>query len=144
MANPLLISRARKYVRQRATATMSSQCQITRPKDPTFDKNTGLATSGTRTTIYTGKCRVWEVTGGGVTVITEEDIAEQNTQISIPWDTSPVPIKGDYIKITSSVADSNLVNRLYLITDQAKSGELRATRRFSVKGVQESVNGYPG
>lgn len=117
---------------------MTSNCRIERSTAPAFDINTGFANAGTKTLIYTGICRVWEVTGSGTVVVSEESVYEQTTQISIPWDVSPIPIRGDYITITGSSSDTNLVNRVFEIQDQAKSGELRASRRFSVKLVQES------
>lgn len=139
--NPIQMTNARNFVRNRAPSFMTSTCTISRPKDPTFDINTGTASGGTRTTIYTGVCRVWEVTGPGVVTVGEDDIIQQTTNISIPWDTDPVPIRGDYIKIETSATDDNMVDRLFEIIDMAKSGELRATRRFSVQMVQEKVDG---
>lgn len=135
------MSKARAYVRARAAESMTSTCVITRPVDPSFAAATGLATGSEGDEVYSGICRVWEVTGGGVVVVGEDEIAQQTTNISSPWDSSPVPIKGDYIKIATSLTDTNLVGRLFMITDQAKSGELRATRRFSVMEVQEKVDG---
>ena len=139
MNNPIQMDRARAFVQSRAQDFMSTTCEIKRPHDPSFDISTGFGNAGSRSTIYTGKCRVHEVTNGPVVMIGEDEISQQNTQISIPWNADPVPIKGDYIKITASRVDTNLVGRLFVITDMAKSGELRATRRFNVSVIEERV-----
>jgi hypothetical protein len=139
MSNPIQMDRARAFIQSRAQDFMSTMCEVKRPKDPTFDITTGFGEAGTRTNIYNGKCRVHEISGGPVVMVGEDEISQQNTQISFPWDMSPVPIKGDYIKITSSRVDTNLVGRVFKITDMAKSGELRATRRFSVVMIEEVV-----
>lgn len=130
-------SRARDYVRNRATGVMQSTCRIERVNPPSFDQSTGRATSGSREVIYEGVCRLWEVSGGGMTVVNEDEIVMQNTQLSIPWDASPVPRKEDEVVITSSNTDSAVVGKRFVIDSSAKAGELRATRRFAVRGYQK-------
>ncbi len=72
-----------------------------------------------------------------MTVVGEDGVYEQTTRVSLPWNVAPVPVRGDYIKITESVTDSHLVGQVFEITDQAKSGELRPSRAYSVHTVQE-------
>lgn len=129
---------ARNYVRRKATAQMTATCRIERVEGPTVDPATLRATSGARTTIYEGRCRVWEVTGGGTFMVGEEEYGLQNTNLSIPWDADPVPRKDDEGVILTSPYDPDMVGRRFQINDTAKAGDLRATRRFQVKMLQEN------
>jgi hypothetical protein len=61
----------------------------------------------------------------------------QSTQLSIPWNTSPVPRKDDEVEIITSPQDPEMVGKRFVIDSSAKTGELRATRRFSVRGYQK-------
>lgn len=133
----LISGYAINYVRDRATATMRYTCRIERVNPPVFDNVTGTATSGTRSLIYEGPCRVWEVAGGGAVVVGEDDIIMQSTQLSIPWSASPVPRKEDEVTITIAPTDAEMVGKRFVIDSSAKAGELRATRRFAVRGYQQ-------
>jgi hypothetical protein len=137
MMQTLWMTKAREYVRSRAQWWMSAECIIERNIAPVFDIGTGLATGQDKTLIYEGKCRVWELTTGGQVLVNEQSIEMQNTQLSIPWDFGPVPIVDDLVTITDSATDTNMVGRMFEIIDMVKSGELRATRRFSVHLIQE-------
>lgn len=128
--------RALEYVRARASSVMQATCRIERVNKPSFDQASGTATAGSRTTIYEGKCRIWEASGGGPIMIGEEDIDMQSTQLSIPWDTHPVPIRHDEVLILSHNTDPDLVGKRFMIDSSAKAGELRATRRFLIRGYQ--------
>lgn len=139
MSQLLWMDNARAYVRSRTQWWMSAECIIERAIAPVFSIDTGLATGQIKTQIYTGPCRIWELTTGGQVLVNEQSIEMQNTQISIPWDVSPIPFVDDLITITSSITDSNMEGRVFEIIDTAKSGELRATRRFSVHLIQEKT-----
>jgi hypothetical protein len=130
-----ITSLARGYVRSRATAVMEYTCRIERLERPTYDDTSLIATSGTRTTIYEGVCRIWELASSGVVHLGEVDVTVQSTQLSIPWDTSPVPMKEDEVLILSAPQDSELIGARFIIRSSAKAGELRATRRFAVDRV---------
>jgi hypothetical protein len=130
-------SRARAYVRRRATAQMYATCVIERVDEGLWDPLSNLVTAGGRTVIYTGVCRVWELSGPQPVDIGDDQIVLQSTNISIPWDVNPVPHRDDEVKILGSAVDFDLVGRRYRILDEAKSGDLRATRRFLVHGVEE-------
>ena len=136
MTNPIT-ENAINYVRSKATDVMSSECIIERVTPPGFNTTTGTATPGSRSTIYEGPCRVWEVTSGAPVLIAEDEVTMQSTQLSIPWDTSPVPRKNDEVEITSSRTDAFLVGKRFQIDSSAKAGEMRATRRFAVKALQK-------
>jgi hypothetical protein len=128
---------ALKYVRARATDAMTYVCRIERVAKPTYDETTLIASTGSRTTIYEGACRIWEVTGPGVVMLGEEEYSTQTTNLSIPWNTSPVPIRHDEGVITESDLDPIMVGKRFVILDVAKSGQLRATRRFTIQLKQE-------
>jgi hypothetical protein len=131
------MTNARAYVRSRTQWWMSAECIIERRKSPIFQTNTGYAIGPAKEAVYEGKCRIWEITTGGQVLIGEQSIEMQNTQISIPWDIDPIPIVDDLVTITDCATDVNMIGRMFEIIDTAKSGELRATRRFSVHMVQE-------
>jgi len=125
-------STALAYVRERATGMMNSVCRIERVKRPSFNQETGTAVPGQKTTIYEGPCRIWEVSGGGPIMIAEDEVVTQNTQLSIPWGTNPVPERDDEVQIIEAPTDFSLVGKRFAIESSAKAGDLRATRRFNV------------
>lgn len=131
-------SRARRYVQARATAHMYSTCIIERVGAPVFSDVTGIATAGARVQIYEGVCRIWEVSGAQPLAVGEDTLTLQSTNLSIPWDVEVVPRRDDEIEITSSLTDADLVYRRYRILDVVKGGDIRATRRFNVQGIQDS------
>lgn len=126
--------RALEYVRSRATGVMQAQCKIVRVIKPSFDQSTGTATSGARSVIYEGRCRVWEVVGGGTPMlIGEEEVEVDNTQLSLPFDVSPIPKRYDQVEITAHATDPEMVGKRFEINSGAMAGDLRATRRFSIR-----------
>lgn len=129
--------RALAYVRKQATEIMQAQCRIERVNPPTFNQTTGTAVPGSRTTIYEGRCRIWEAAGASVTFVGEDDVSLQSTQLSIPWDVNVLPKKDDEVQMISHNTDALIVGKRFVIDSSAKAGELRATRRFSVRGYQE-------
>jgi hypothetical protein len=129
--------RARSYVRRHATGEMLTTCQIERVQQPAWDPATNLVTAGDRTIIYTGVCRLWEVSGSSAMPVADDVIQLQTTNLSIPWDTDPIPAEQDEVLILSSLVDEALVGKRYRILTSAKAGDLRATRRFVVQGVDE-------
>lgn len=126
------------FVRRRATANMGSTCKIERVNPPTFDETDLSADAGSRTTVYTGVCRIWEATSSGVVMVGEEEIPIQTTQLSIPWDTESTPQRDDEVEILTSYTDDQLVGRRFRILDVAKAGDLRPSRRFTVQSITES------
>lgn len=135
MSNPIT-QNAINYVRSKATSVLSSECVIERVTRPTYDDTTGTATTGSRTTIYEGPCRVWEVTSGAPILVAEDEVIMQSTQLSIPWDTDPLPNHNDEVEITASRTDTQMVGKRFVIDSSAKAGEMRATRRFAVRVMQ--------
>lgn len=134
-------TRARNYVRRRATAQMTHHCRIERITNPTFVETADdlLASPGDRTLIYEGICRLWEVAGNAAAVqVGQDEFVMQTTQLAIPWDSDPVPFRDDEVEITDSSTDAHMVGRRYRIMDVAKAGDLRASRRFQLQGLQEN------
>lgn len=129
--------RAVDFVRSRATAVMNYTCRIERVNPPEYNENSLLSTSGSKTNIYEGVCRVWEVAGGGPVVISETDIVMQNTQLSIPWDVAVVPQRHDEVLILTAPTDPALVGKRFQIESSAKAGQMRATRRFAVTAMEK-------
>lgn len=121
------------YVRARATDVMTYTCRIERVTGPDYDEETLVASPGSRTTIYEGVCRIWEVSGPGVIMVGEEEYSTQTTNLSIPWDTTTVPTRHDQGVITGAELDPVLVGKRFSILDVAKAGQLRATRRFTIQ-----------
>lgn len=136
MVSPIS-SRARAFVRKRATEVMEYTCRIERVARPSYDEDTLLASPGSRTTVYTGICRIWEVASASQVLVGESDISMQHTQLSIPWNTPEVVKKNDEVIILTAPQDSQIVGKRFQIDSVAKAGELRATRRFNVSMVQE-------
>lgn len=125
-------------VREYATENMGYTVLIERVTKPTFDQSSGTAVPGSRTTIYSGPGRIWEISGASiVTVGSEDEISMQSVQLTIPWGTTPVPRKWDEVTVIDAARDDYLIGKRFVIDSSAKAGELRATRRFSIRGYQE-------
>lgn len=132
-------ARAKKFVRDRATAVMLYECKIERVVPPTFDNVTLIGSSGTRTLVYEGVCRLWEVSGGSAVVLGDTDLIVQTTNLSIPWDVSVLPRRNDEVLITGAPGeDPFVIGKRYQIQTSAKAGEMRATRRFEVLTMEKS------
>lgn len=136
MTATIALDRAISVVRARALLFMTSNVEIRRPTKPVFDIDTGRASSGASSLIFEGPARFWEVTQATSIIVSEDSIDTENTQMSIQWDSSPVPVIGDLAKVTAS-DDFNMVGRVFWIRSMAKSGLLRPTRRFNVTMVEE-------
>lgn len=129
--------RSRGYVRRKATQEMLSTCQIERVDKPVWDPGTNLVTAGDRSIIYTGVCRIWEVSGGSPLEVASDIVIVQSTNLSIPWDVDPVPRIDDELQILSSIVDEALVGKRYRIVSSSLAGDLRATRRFNIQGIED-------
>lgn len=136
MTSPIS-SVARDWVRQRATEVMEYTCQISRGDVPAlYDENTLAYTpAGDKEVVYEGVCRVWEVANTSTVVIGDVDVYQQTTNLSIPWNESPVIKRGDEVEILSAPTDSQMVGKRFEVQSIARAGELRATRRFMVTAV---------
>lgn len=125
----------REYIRARAEDLMEDQCRIFRP-GPTqlvYDPETRRATHSPTTTIYLGKCRVWEVPAGGQFVLGEVEYTTSQLWMSIPHN-APIPNQDDQVEILESV-DGSLQGKFLKITSIVRGGNLRSSRRMHVDFV---------
>ena len=130
--------RAREYVRSRATAVMEYYCRIERVTKGNHDEDTLVYTPGSRTTIYQGYCRIWELSGTSGVQVGDADLDIQMTQLSTPWN-APLARKDDEVYIIEApTQDKAMEGRRFQITSSAKAGELRATRRYAVKAWERT------
>ncbi len=130
-------ARARAYVRSRASMEMAYTCRIERVTKGTHDDDTLIYLAGTRTTVYEGKCRIWEISGAGAVVVGDSDLDIATTQLSTPYD-APVARKNDEVLILNApTQDDSMLGKRFQIQSSAKAGELRATRRYTVTVVQK-------
>lgn len=128
---------ARKYVRNRVEAQMTSRVTIYRNAEPTFDPETGIYTSHKGDPVYTGKARIYGVDGSGVTQVGEATFVNRVTYITIPATTERVPRADDVVVITSSI-DSDLVGRAMRVISVDGGSVLFPARRLQVSGVFEN------
>jgi len=137
MTSPIS-AEARHYVRSRATEVMEYTCRITRASKPEgYDEDTLVYTpEGIAEEVYQGVCRIWELSSAQAVVVGDTDIYQQTTNLSIPWDSPEVIRRYDEVVILTAPQDSQVVGKRYEIQSVAKAGELRATRRFEVTGLQ--------
>lgn len=108
----------------------TEQCTITRDagtSDDTFDIFTGITTSGTPQTIYTGRCglRFQPVPSKAQDYDGAAPAVQQRPEVRIPFD-SPEVRRGDMVTVTAS-QDATLIGRRLAVAD-ATGGSLRASR----------------
>lgn len=128
-----LTERGTRVVRQMATAQMLQTCVVERLTAPSFDNTTLVASPGTRTTIYTGVCRIWEQDSPSqVTFGSQTDFLAYSTVLSLPWDTptANIPELLDEVEITASPTDDQWVGARFRIQTLKQGGQMRATRSF--------------
>jgi hypothetical protein len=131
--------RARSYIQAHAESNMTYECVIQRVNSGAFDEDSSVYTAGTSAELYAGPCRIWEVSGSSAFDVANEQIVLQQTKLSIPWDEGLGIRRDDEVKIVASAYDPALVGKRFRIMDVDKGGDLRATRRFTVQGVQEEM-----
>lgn len=117
---------------------MQYKCKIERVTPGDHNEDSLVYTPGSRTVIYDGICRVWEISGGSPVVVSETDIVMQTTQLSIPWNVEVIPQRWDEVLVYDAPTDPALVNKRFQIQDSAKAGEMRATRRFTVISMEKT------
>jgi hypothetical protein len=131
--------RARRYVREQATAVMEATCRIERVSGGGYNEATRLHEPASRVVLYEGPCRLWEVSGQAGVVVGDDEIHMQSTNLSIPWDAelkNGWPRRADQFVMLSHHTDPAVVGKRGEILDPVKAGDLRATRRFAVQMQQ--------
>jgi hypothetical protein len=133
-----ITSLARDYVRTRVEEIMAYECRVERVGEGAMGEDL-IYNSGSRSVLYEGKFRLWEITGATGLNVGGEDLMLESTQASFPYDT-PLFRRDDEIVITAApVQDLLLLGSRYQIQTKAKAGELRATRRYTVTSVQRNT-----
>jgi hypothetical protein len=122
---------SRKLVTKRAEAQMLSTVLIQRGDLGETDPLTGVVGGIVNpTTIYSGKARVYPVSGAAVS-IGDGMIDMRTTTISIPM-SAPVPKRDDIVTITSDdLSDQDLDSRTFRITEVDGGGYIGAARRLT-------------
>lgn len=113
-----------------------TQCTILRIQDGIIAKD-GSLPADTPTPIYTGPCYLtpiearrdrWDDRGA-------DHVYQNQYRVVIPWD-SGVPMQGDWFRVTSSHADSELIGRTMMIKDVHFESEL-GVRRLTVLDLHD-------
>jgi hypothetical protein len=141
---PMVVSPyARRYARRHATAHMYYTVTIERMGDGVFDESSGLIAVLTKSVVYTGPARIWTVSGPQVFAVGEDALAFSQTNMSIPWDVSPVPHRDDVATVTAiahaGFGDDELLGTSFRVLDVQMGGQMFATRRMSVLAIVESA-----
>lgn len=124
MSRDAVLARGRKA----AEANMADACTIRRVTGTTTDDFSGTITP-TYATLYTGKCRVQQITGTSRPHDAGEDyVLVQRIDIQLPTVGTEGLRVSDEIRITSSVNDQDLVGRTFLVHDLAHKSEATARR----------------
>lgn len=111
-----------------AEAGMADACTVRRVTGTTTDDFSGTITP-TYATLYTGKCRVQQITGTSRPHDVGEDfVLVQRIDVQLPVAGTEGLRVGDEISITSSVNDQDLAGRTFLVHDLAHKSEATARR----------------
>lgn len=128
---------AARYIRERAGDLLSDRCRITRGVEHVLDPDTNEYTQPEGELIYEGLCRLWETNAGMSVQLGGEEVHVANTYLSLPWDIDPIPEMEDLVEMIES-KDPDVIGRTYTLGAPARGGNLRATRKFVVKGESSS------
>lgn len=129
---------SRSYLRKRSNRLMEDACRIVRPiiGHVVYDPVTKVATNTTSEEIYSGPCRLWEVSAGSITQVGEEEFVQTSLRLSLPWDVFTIPAVEDTFEVTKS-DDSSLVGKWFEILSHTKGGGLRGSRVFTVRYLEK-------
>lgn len=125
--------------RAAAERLMVDTCTITRQTGHTTNLSTGVITA-TTVTVYAGKCRVKQVTGGGQPAssgsdsgVGEASLALVPYQLQLPMSATGLG-QGDRATVTASALDPDLVGRVFVL-DGVAAGTHLTMRRYQVREV---------
>lgn len=134
-------ARSLAYVRGMASAQMLQTCVVERVADPGYDPTTLIATSGSRTTIYTGACRIWQEDNPAAMQLgdTSTEFLLYQTVLSLPWNTpdNQIPHLHDEMQVVTSPTDDTWVGKRFRIQSFYKGGQMRPTRSFVVTAMEK-------
>jgi hypothetical protein len=105
------------YHRPTATASMDAECIITRPTSTGTTAPNGTYTPGSRTTIYTGVCRIVAppLINEGIRLAGEAQETHRHYQVGVRYDCPELAID-DLIEVTVA-ADTGLIGKQFRIVD---------------------------
>ena len=125
-------NRALSFLAVKMLSQMQMTIAITRPIAPTFNAATGLMTAHSNAiALYTGKARVYQVSGGQQSQIGDGVIFLRTTSVSIPETLASGVRVDDMVTITASIDDSVEVGTKYRIIDVTMGGIGDPTRKLT-------------
>jgi Family of unknown function (DUF6093) len=105
-----------EYHRPTATASMDAECIITRPTSTGTTAPNGTYRPGSRTTIYTGVCRVLRVIRPAIAeLIGETQETHRHYEVGVRYDCPDLAID-DLVEVTVA-ADTGLIGKKLRIID---------------------------
>lgn len=119
------------YVRTRALNYMTAAIRVLRMGAPVLDETTGESTAVYTEIVYQGKARVWSVEAAGVLELGDGRITTRQTNVSIPWDATPVPKNDDMVIVDDFGGDVDLDTQAFRIIGVDGGGLIRAARRLT-------------
>lgn len=121
-----------------AEGNMLAQVAVTRPGVNTFDRTTGQLVNETDVQVYAGKARIYDVAGGQVFELGEEQQYYASSYVSIPL-SAERPQVNDDVEITVH-PDPSLTGRHYRVTAVDSGGLMPAVYRMTVIGAAPAPN----
>lgn len=124
-----------------AESLMTDTCTITRAGTGgagAFDTVTGLYATPSRTTIYTGKCRVQvkAVVATSANPDAGERLAtNQEHELQLPIEGTDTITVGDVAHLDTAVSDSSLVGRVFTVTARHEKSQATARRLRVTEGT---------
>lgn len=120
------------YLRDRANDLLTDTCRITRGTEHVLDPDTNEYSQPEGELVYEGPCRLWATQPGAAIQLGSENISVDVSMLSLPWNIDPIPEMEDLVEMLTS-PDPDVVGRTLTLGSPARGGNLRATRRFTVK-----------
>lgn len=114
---------------------MTDACLITRVTGTTTDRETGQRTVD-RTTIYSGKCRLQELTAFSREANPSPDqaVLARYRVLQLPVETSEGILMGDDVEMTVATNDPDMLGQALKVRDQSAKSEA-TSRRVGVEQV---------
>jgi hypothetical protein len=139
MSRPLS-PRVAAYARQAVLSYHNIEIEVVRQLISSLNDETGMITTTFDENYvgYVGTGRFWLSNDSSLSIVGDGDYSTIATNISIPWDATPVPDLDEYVVVTSSYEDPTLEGKIYRIVGVDGGGFLRAARRLSVVAVSEN------
>lgn len=128
---------SRSWIKRRAEAHMTDTIKVIRAGSQVLDRTTGMSVATDQSTIYWGNARIHEVQDSGYIVLGESDIPVKQVDVSIPFDSFPVPDRDDVVLIITSV-DPDLVGRKLRVIQVDAAGLLPPARKMTCTWIADN------